>query len=138
MRTRKDLIVSALLSGQKNIHFGKTEILLSLFSIESRDYITEITEILGNLSDLLRKSDIKESLKFCIPVLHGLQNLIRPQSIPHIGIHETFSTGEMSYNPLQSGFRVVINVQEGKIKQDELWVKNGQLYYGKNLDARAQ
>ena len=28
MRTRKDLIVSALLSGQKNIHFGKTEILL--------------------------------------------------------------------------------------------------------------
>jgi|GEM_PF-1753922 len=101
------------------------EILLALFSVESKDYANIFLNLLGSLSDMVGGgSELKLALQVINPLKEGVEGLIGLGKIePKIGLHDTIGFNKGSF------YGVVIDTKQNSDLENKLWVKGGRLFY---------
>ena len=115
---------------------GEVEIILALVAVEAADYGNQLLDVLGTLSELTGKGELKLGLQLLKPLKRGLEGLFGLDKVKaHLGVHDTFAAGESSPNPLHSGYRVVFDATRDQIDQRQLWVKKGRLCVGSTPQA---
>lgn len=115
---------------------GEVEILLGLVAVEAAEYASQLLDVLGSLSDLTGRGELKLALQFLQPLKRGVEGLFGLQKVRlHLGVHDTFTTGESSPNQLCPGYRAVIDARQDQVDQSRLWVKQGRLCTGPSLEA---
>lgn len=115
---------------------GDVELLIALMAMEVTDYGNQLLDVLGILSQLTGRGELKAALPFLQPLKQGAEGLFGMQGLKaHLGMHDTFSAGDSSPNRLISGYRVVIDKTEDNIDPGTLWVREGRLLSGPDLES---
>jgi len=115
---------------------GDVELLVAFVAMEVTDYGDKLLDVLGMLSQLTGSGELKASLPFLQPLKRGIQGLLGMQGLKvHIGVHDAFSSGAAAPNPLSPGYRVVMDVTDSRIDPATLWVRDGRLCSGPNLQS---
>jgi len=115
---------------------GDVELLIALVAMEVTDYSDMLVDVLGLLSQLAGRGELKAALPFIQPLKRGIEGLFGMQKLKiHLGVHDSFTSNTSAPNCLKSGYRVVIDIAHNNIDPATLWVKDGRLYEGSNPQA---
>ena len=101
------------------------EILLALFSVESKDYAGKFLNLLGSLSDMVGGgSELKLALQIINPLKEGVEGLIGLGKMePKIGLHDIIGFNKGNF------YGVVIDTPQDSNLETKLWVDGGRLFY---------
>ena len=101
------------------------EILLALFSVESKDYAGKFLNLLGSLSDMVEGgSELKLALQIINPLKEGVEGLIGLGKMePKIGLHDIIGFNKGNF------YGVVIDTPQDSNLETKLWVDGGRLFY---------
>lgn len=138
LRTALDHTVNLnyLLLGPVPYCGGDIELLITLVAMEATDYGNQLLDVLGLLSQLTGRGDLKAALPFLQPLKRGVEGLLGIQGLKvHLGVHDTFTYGDGLPNRLTPGYRVVMDVTDCQIDPATLWVRDGRLCSGANLQS---
>ena len=115
---------------------GDVELLMALVAMEVTDYGNQLLDVLGILSQLTGRGELKAALPFLHPLKKGAEGLFGMKGLKaHLVMHDTFSSGNSSPNRLTSGYRVVMDKTEERIDPGTLWVRDGRLCSGPELES---
>jgi hypothetical protein len=115
---------------------GDVELLIALVAMEATDYGDQLLDVLGMLSQLTSRGELKAALPFLQPLKRGVEGLfgIKEHEV-HLGMHDTFSSGVGTPHRLTPGYRVVMDVTNNQLDPATLWVREGRLCSGPNLQS---
>lgn len=115
---------------------GDVELLIALAAMETNDYGDQLLDVLGMLSQLTGRGELKAALPFLQPLKRGVEGLFGMQELKvHLLVHDTFTSGTGTPNRLTPGYRLVMDVINSRIDPATLWVRDGRLCSGANLQS---
>ena len=115
---------------------GVVELLLALVATEVADHGDHLLDLLGALSLLTGQGEFKLALSLIEPIKRGVEGFFGlGDAQVQLGLHDTFSASATAPNRLAPGYRVVIDTSDRAIPLSSLWVKDGRLYAGADLES---
>lgn len=114
---------------------GTVEVVVALVAMKGKDFVSAVTKVLGDLSNLLMAPQLSSALSIAMPVASGMQDLLGGESGQiHLGVHTTFSGQSGGAARLRAGHIAVIRGIERDYPPEKLWVKDGRLRFGDSLN----
>jgi len=115
---------------------GDLELLITLSAIELNDYGDHLLKVLGTLSELICSSEIKATLPLVGIFKSGVEGLFGMDRLKmHLGVHDTLTPTVDSPHRLLPGYRVVIDCTDNEVDPGMLWVRDGRLCKGANIQS---
>ncbi len=117
---------------------GEVELFLALVAVQEADYGDQLLDVLGALSLLTGRGELKLALQLVQPLKRGVEGFFGlGESEVQLGLHDTFSASPNAPNRLTPGYRVVMDAADQDLDQGSLWVKDGRLCTGPTLESAA-
>jgi hypothetical protein len=123
------------LTGLMPFNGGDVELSAGLFALKGEDYLDDLLKILGDFAQKLTLPQISAALDIAGPLAHGVEELLgaRDKTL-HLGLHQLFTSGGGGSSNLEAGYFAIILAEERDIDKKHLWIVDGRLRLGTNLD----
>lgn len=113
---------------------GGLTLSMILCRVKREDYARKFMQIVENSASVIDFSTaLSTYVKVASVVLDGVESMLDLDDIqPLIGLRKQF--GQDAGDVLESHYFALIDMPESKLNAKELWVREGQLVYGKSLE----
>jgi hypothetical protein len=107
---------------------GDLSLFTGLYRTKTNDFSLAVFGFMGAIAQAFDVSGLSRYLDMSRPLSAGLANLLGMKDVEfRLGSRDVLTESKT----LKEGFWAFINVSESSVRREELWVKDGQLYFGK-------
>lgn len=110
-------------------------VFVGLFRVRTRDWARQALSLLESVAKAFDSSKLSNYLNITRPLMDGIEAFFEmgDQMQFRLGQRDAFADPEThSSNVFSPGYFVIIRDDEGSIRKDNFWVRDDQLYMGKN------
>lgn len=138
------------MEGNENVRFKNTRVLgpipyrgdnvvlfVGLMRFKTKNWATQTIKLLESVAKSFDSSKLSGYLNIAEPVMAGIEGFfgMGDDMQFRMGQRNEFQDAEIhDGNVFKSGYSVMIREHQDKAKPEHFWVKNNELYYGKNKD----
>jgi len=114
---------------------GSVSITTALVAYKTRDYFQSLVEVLHDVSGLLNAGQLSATLKVVDSAVDGIQSLLGASEKDVRLLYFQSFAGETAAggSELKSGYAAVIRAPANKLDRTQLFVRDSQLCYGRDL-----